>query len=362
MPSAATDTAHHGRSLASRGRTRIIAPGLALALLVGIGALLLSRAVPALSPALVAIALGAVAVNVGVLPPSLAPGLDVAARPVLRVGIVLLGLQLALGDVIALGPGVIALIVAVVAGGLGAGILIGRVLRLPAAQTLLVACGFSICGAAAVAAVAGSLRTPPGTGEPGDAQNDAADRIETQTATAVALVVVCGTLMIPLLPLGASLLGLDEHAAGIWAGASVHEVAQVVAAGDILGPEALRIAVLVKLGRVLLLAPVIAVIAALARRGDGAARAGASRPPLVPWFVVAFLVAVLVRSLGVLPVPVLQAARPVQVVCLTAAMFALGTGVRGRLLARMGARTAVLAVAVTLVVAGLGLAGAVLIA
>lgn len=359
MPSAATDTARHGRSLASRGRTRIIAPGLVLALLVGIGALLLSRAVPALSPALVAIALGAVAVNVGVLPPSLAPGLDVAARPVLRVGIVLLGLQLALGDVIALGPGVIALIVAVVAGGLGAGILIGRALRLPAAQTLLVACGFSICGAAAVAAVAGSLRIPPGTGEPGDAQNDAADRIETQTATAVALVVVCGTLMIPLLPLGASLLGLDEHSAGIWAGASVHEVAQVVAAGDILGPEALRIAVLVKLGRVLLLAP---VIAALARRGDGAARAGATRPPLVPWFVVAFLAAVLVRSLGVLPVPVLQAARPVQVVCLTAAMFALGTGVRGRLLARMGARTAVLAVAVTLVVAGLGLAGAVLIA
>lgn len=359
MPSAATDTARHGRSLASRGRTRIIAPGLVLALLVGIGALLLSRAVPALSPALVAIALGAVAVNVGVLPPSLAPGLDVAARPVLRVGIVLLGLQLALGDVIALGPGALALIVAVVAGGLGAGILIGRALRLPAAQTLLVACGFSICGAAAVAAVAGSLRIPPGTGEPGDAQNDAADRIETQTATAVALVVVCGTLMIPLLPLGASLLGLDEHSAGIWAGASVHEVAQVVAAGDILGPEALRIAVLVKLGRVLLLAP---VIAALARRGDGAARAGATRPPLVPWFVVAFLAAVLVRSLGVLPVPVLQAARPVQVVCLTAAMFALGTGVRGRLLARMGARTAVLAVAVTLVVAGLGLAGAVLIA
>lgn len=355
MPFVPTTATLHEPAAGRRG-VPAIAPGLALALLVGIGALLLSRAVPGLSPALVAIALGAIAVNAGALSPSLAPGLDVAARPVLRLGIVLLGLQLALGDVIALGTGALALIVAVVAGGLGAGILIGRALGLPATQTLLVACGFSICGAAAVAAVAGSLQPSP------EATGETAEGIETQTATAVALVVVCGTLMIPLLPLGASLLGLDEHAAGIWAGASIHEVAQVVAAGDILGPEALRIAVLVKLGRVLLLAPVIAVIAALARRGDGAARAGASRPPLVPWFVVGFLVAVLVRSLGVLPVPVLQAARPMQVVCLTAAMFALGTGVRGRLLARMGARTAMLAIAVTIVVTGLGLAGAVLIA
>lgn len=344
-----------------------ILPGLLLSFAVATGALGLSRLVPAASPALLAILLGALAVNLSLLPTRLKPGLDVAAKPVLRWGIVLLGLQLALGDVLALGAGSLALIAAVVAVGVASGLLLGRVLRLERAQTVLIACGFSICGAAAVAAAQGALEPEPRDGE---SRQEAIERLETQTATAVALVVVFGTLMIPLLPLAAGALALPQAVAGTWAGASIHEVAQVVAAGSLLGPEALRVAVLVKLGRVVLLAPVIAVITALGRRsaavpgsasGADPSKAAADRPPLVPRFVLAFLLAIAVRSTGLLPDAVIAASGLVQALLLAAAMFALGTGVRLRLLRQVGGRPIVLAALLTVLVAGIGLGGAVLI-
>lgn len=350
------------------GRVRRVLPGLAVSVVVAVAAYALSLAVPAASTALVAILLGALAANIGVLPGVLRPGLDVAAKPVLRIGIVLLGLQLALGDILALGPGVIVLIVAVVAGGTAAGILLGRALRIPRTQALLIACGFSICGAAAVAAAAGAL-TPDR--EDGEDEEVATERFETQVATAVALVVVFGTVLIPLMPVLTGAFGLGDRAAGMWIGASVHEVAQVVAAGSLVGEDALRVAVLVKLGRVLLLAPMIALLVAAERRGrrrtdpaaaHGADDAGARRsgPPLVPLFVIGFLVAVAVRSTGLIPTAVLDVAKPVQTLCLAAAMFALGTGVRIALLRQVGGRPVVLAAAVTVVVGLLGGAGALL--
>ncbi len=343
------------------GHVRRILPGLVVSVAVALAAYALSLAVPAASTALVAILLGALAANTGLLPGALRPGLDVAAKPVLRIGIVLLGLQLALGDILALGAGMIVLIVAVVAGGTAAGILLGRVLRVPRTQALLVACGFSICGAAAVAAAAGALTPERREGED---EEVAVERFETQVATAVALVVVFGTILIPLMPVLTSALGLGDRAAGTWIGASVHEVAQVVAAGSLVGDDTLRVAVLVKLGRVLLLAPMIALLVASQRRGAPAAapRAEAaprrSGPPLVPLFVVGFLVAVAIRSTGLVPDAVLAVAKPAQTLCLAAAMFALGTGVRIALLRQVGGRPVVLAVAVTVVVAVIGGIGA----
>jgi uncharacterized integral membrane protein (TIGR00698 family) len=347
-----------------------VLPGLLLSFVVAGLAFGLGTLVPVASPALAAIIVGALAANLGLLPPVLKPGLDMAAKPVLRIGIVLLGLQLALGDVIALGPLTILVILAIVAIGMASGLLIGRALHLPPTQAMLIACGFSICGAAAVAAAGGAV-TP--RRRPGESREEATERLETQIATAVALVVVFGTLMIPLLPLAARALGLGTDAAGTWAGASIHEVAQVVAAGSIIGGGALGIAVLVKLGRVLMLAPVIAILTASERRraragsapadspaDDGAT--GARRPPLVPFFVLAFIVAVCIRSTGLLPESVVSASKPVQSLCLAAAMFALGTGVRVRLLRQVGGRPVIQAALITLVVAAVGLGGALLAA
>lgn len=363
-------------------RARDVVPGLLLSLAVGAGALLVSHLAHGASPALVAIAIGVVAANTVLRrsrPASvLRPGLAVASRTVLRVGIALLGLELALGDVLALGPATLLVVVAVVGLGMGAGLLAGRLLRLPLAQTVLISCGFSICGAAAVAAATSALETagsaagggrgdPAGGARSGAAKGGAPDEVqgggqlEMQTATAIALVVLFGTLMIPVVPLASAALGLPAAGSGTWAGASIHEVAQVVAAGSMMGEEALGTAVLVKLARVLMLAPVIAILTMSLRRTASARerpRTGGARPPLVPVFIIAFLVAVGVRSLGIVPEAVLDAAGIVQTLLLASAMFALGTGVRADLLRQVGGRPVVLAVILTIVVTTVGLAGA----
>lgn len=323
-------------------RFRGLGPGLAIAALGSVAALVIAALIPGLSPLLVGIVLGLAARNFGLLPDRLAAGLAVAARVPLRLGIVVLGLQLSLRDLAALGWGIPVLAAAVVATGIVATIGIGRALGVPARQALLIACGFSVCGAAAVAGVESIV-----------------DADEEETVTAVALVVLFGTAMIPVLPLLAGVFGLAPHVAAIWAGASIHEVAQVVAAGGILGGGALAVAVTVKLARVLMLAPVAAVLSWQRRRSGELL--GAKRPPIVPLFVVGFLLMVMLRSAVPVPTEVLGAASWVQSFLLTTAMLALGAGVRLGALLRRGGRTVALAACSTAVVGAVGLAGAALI-
>lgn len=314
-------------------------PGLALCGLGTVLALAVGRLLPTVSPLLVAILFGAVLVNLGRVTPRYAPGLSVASTTFLRAGIAILGLQVALGDILGLGWPVLVVVVSVVVLGLVGTMVIGSLMGLGWTQRVLIACGFSICGAAAVAAVDGVLDAP-----------------EEEVATAIALVVVFGTLMIPIVPLASTALGMPDAAAGAWAGGSIHEVAQVVAAGGAIGGSALAVAVTVKLARVLLLAPVVTVLGLTARRRSGSTP-GARRPPLVPLFIMVFLVCVLVRSTGVLPSAVLDGAGVAQTILLTAAMFALGTGVRVATLRSVGARPFVLAAVSTVWVAGIALVG-----
>jgi uncharacterized integral membrane protein (TIGR00698 family) len=319
-----------------------IVPGLALtvaitALVLGIG-----QFTPTVSPLLLAIVVGAVLANCVPLPQRVQPGLQFSAKRLLRIGVALLGLQLTFADILGLGPAVIAVVVAIVALGIGGTMFMGRLLGLSWTQRLLIACGFSICGAAAAAAVDGVV----------DAEDE-------EVLTAIALVVVFGTIMIGALPLLASVLGLDDRTAGIWAGGAVHEVAQVVATGGAIGGAALTVAVVVKLARVVLLAPVLAVIGWQVRRREDAAP-GTRRPPLIPLFVVAFLACATLRTTGLLPESTLATAKLLQTALLTAAMFALGAGVRLAALRRVGPRPLILALLSTVWVAGVALAGAVL--
>lgn len=318
---------------------RSISPGLALSAVAAAGALFVHSLMPSVSPLVVAIVLGIGLTNVVALPAVTAPGISVAAKKLLRLGIVFLGLQLVLGDIVALGLPTIAVIVAVVAGGILGTVLIGRMLQMPRGQTLLIACGFSICGAAAVAGVEGVV-----------------DAEEQDVVTAVALVVIFGTLMIPAVPFAGQALGMDPELIGMWAGGSIHEIAQVVAAGTIVGGGALATAVVVKLARVLMLAPVIAVLGIRQRRGVDAG-AGGARPAIVPLFMVGFLAMVALRSTVALPHAALDAGRLAQLALLSAAMFALGCGVRIRTLRTVGARPFVLATLSTVLVATIALGG-----
>lgn len=297
-----------------------------------------------------AIILGVLTRNLVPLPARLEPGIAYTAKRILRIGVVLLGLQLVLADILALGPGMILVVIAVVAVGITSTLLIGRWLGMAPNQTLLIAGGFSICGAAAVAAVAGML-------------DEDDDETKEQTVTAVALVVIFGTIMIPVLPLLAHLIGLNAHQTGLWAGASVHEVAQVVAVGGTVGAAALASAVIVKLARVLMLAPVLTVIGLYNRlhtstTTDAAQRA--KRPPIMPLFVAGFIVMVLIRSTGFVPTAVLDIAKVAQQILLAAAMFALGAGVRFELFRRIGTKPFILASCATLIVGAIGLGGVLL--
>ncbi len=311
-------------------------PGVALA---GAAALV-SWAIHALIPAIplltAAVALGIIVGQIpaarGPLNGILAPGLSVASKQFMRLGIVLLGLKLSLVDILGLGWLSIVMIVAIVLLTFVGTVGLGRAFGLPGHQPLLIATGFSICGASAIGAMSGVVKAK-----------------DEETATPIALVTLCGTLAIAVLPLLWHPLGLSTDQFGQWVGASVHDVGQVVATAQIAGPAALAVAIVVKLTRVLMLAPMVAVAAGVERRKHGAAvelaaRTGgtapeaAARPPIVPLFVAGFLAAVLVRTLLPVPEGVLEVADWLQTALLAMALFGLGSAVRLGELVRTGWR------------------------
>ena len=289
-------------------------PGLATAATAAAFAWFVHLALPALPLLTAAVAVGIV---VGQIPPVqrlldgvLAPGLKVASRSLLRVGIVLLGLKLSLVDIAHLGWVTIATTVAVVVLTFVGTIGLGRALGLQGHQPLLVASGFAICGASAIGAMGSTVRA----------------RDEDQ-AVPVALVTLCGTLAIAVLPALWHPLGLSSVQFGHWVGAGVHDVGQVVATAQLAGPAALAVAVVVKLTRVLMLAPMVAITAAVERRRH--VDTGGTRPPVVPLFIAGFVVAVLVATFAPLPEAVLSAADWLQTAALAMALFALGASTPG---------------------------------
>jgi uncharacterized integral membrane protein (TIGR00698 family) len=292
--------------------------------------------VPAVNPSTVAVVLGALAVNVGLHRPALHVGTHVASHRFLRLAVVLLGLQLGLQQLRDLGPRGALVVVCTVAITFTGTRLLGRLLCVPPARALLVATGFSICGASAVAAM-----------------EEVAGGDEDDTAVAIALVTLCGSLAILLLPLLRQPLGLDPAAFGSWVGASVHDVGQTVATADRV-PGALTTAVVVKLSRVVLLAPLVAAMSVALRHRSPA---GGHRPPLLPLFVAGFLGAIAVASTGLLPDPVLHGAKTVQQVLIAAALVGLGTGIHLPTLRRTGGRALVLGLLSWLLVATVAYAG-----
>lgn len=321
--------------------TRLV-PGVLVCLAAGGASMLIAAPIPTISGLVIAIILGIIWRNLAPYPALLTPGTKVAQKPILRLGIVLLGLQIPLAVILDLGLWVILAIVAAVGVTFWITMVVGRWMRISRSQRLLMASGFSICGAAAVAAT-----------------DSVTDSDEEEVATALGMVVVYGTSMILLMPALAGLFGLPAEQAGLWIGLSTHEVAQVVAAGGIIGGGALAIAVTVKLARVLMLAPVLAGISWSQRRNlhgedERSNTDGGKRPPLVPHFVIGFIGCVAIASLNIIPEPVAGAAQIIQTILLATAMFALGLSVHVPSLIRIGGRPAALGAVSTLSIIVLG--------
>ncbi|WP_018296276.1 YeiH family protein [Corynebacterium lubricantis] len=319
-------------------RLRTTLPGVLVATVAAVAAWVIARFLPGISALLIAIVLGALWSNLAPVPAVLDRGIAFSSKSLLRAGIVLLGFQLSLSAILDLGVGVLLIVIAAVGVTFMSTLWVGKLLGISLTQRVLIASGFSICGAAAVAAMDETVKAK-----------------REEVATAVGLVVLFGTIMIPLVPFLGGALGLSEHDLGIWIGASTHEVAQVVAAGGAVGGAALGVAVTVKLARVLMLAPVIAGVSWTMKRSGQSV--GKNNAPIVPLFIVGFIVAMLVRTTGIVPESVLGAIQIAQTLLLSAAMFALGLGLNFRALIKVGAKPVILGLISTGIIMSVALAG-----
>ncbi|RYF04031.1 MAG: putative sulfate exporter family transporter [Oxalobacteraceae bacterium] len=225
--------------------------------------------------------------------PQIAVGVDFCGRTLLRLGVALLGARISVEQVAHLGWPTAAVIVCAVALTIGCGALMSRLLKRPLAEGILSGGAVGICGASAALAISSVL---PATRE-----------TERVTLLNVVGVTVFSTLAMVLYPFLLRLADLNPIQSGIFLGGTIHDVAQVVAAGMLLGRETADTATVVKLFRVLLLLPIVFCIS-LAYRGCGTLQEGAKNVPMVPSFLIAFVALVIVASTGVLPPAVVAGA------------------------------------------------------
>lgn len=283
-------------------------PGLALAVVVAAVATAVGRLVPVVGGPVSGIALGAL-VAVAVRPGERTrPGVDFAGRRVLQAAVVLLGARLSLGQVLRAGAGSLPVMLVTLAVCLAAAYGIGRRLGVVGDLRTLIGVGTGVCGASAIAAVT------PVVGAAG-----------ADVAYAVSTIFVFNVAAVPAFPALGHLLGMDQHAFGLFAGTAVNDMSSVVAVASAYGGDAADQAVVVKLARTLMIIPICLGLAALARRraeaADARANAGARTGTrgdvdagrsgnrlapvrvgrLVPWFLVGFLALAAVNTAGLLP-------------------------------------------------------------
>ncbi|MDF2231353.1 putative sulfate exporter family transporter [Albimonas sp. CAU 1670] len=311
-------------------------PGLGLAALLAAAATAAQglSGIAALSPMALAMAAG-IAIRNGIgLPEGASPGLAFAMRPVLRAGIVLLGFRLTLGDLAALGVPALGAVAATLAATFLFTKAAGRALGVEPRLAELIAAGTSVCGASAILAVNAVTRAR-----------------DEDVAYAIACVTVFGTAAMLLTPLLAGPLGFAGAEFGLWVGATVHEVAQAVGAAFAGGEAAGQAGTVAKLARVMMLAPLVLALGALAaRRGD---RAGGARAPM-PWFVLGFVAAAGVNSAVAIPPGLSAAVGQGAGFLLTLALAAMGLETRLGRLRAMGLRPLALGAAAWVFILALG--------
>jgi uncharacterized integral membrane protein (TIGR00698 family) len=311
------------------GRAIVAVPplmaGLAYAAIVVLVGFVLSWQWSEVSPLTVSLVISVVLANVGLCPAGCDAGLRFAARHVLRAGIVLLGLQLSFDEVAHLGGRGLAAVMCIVTATFFGTRVIARLLGLSPGLGLLTATGYSICGVSAISAMVGAV-----------------DGDEEDATYAIALVTLFGSISIFILPFIGHVFDTNTVRFGMWSGAAVHDVAQVVATATAFAPGALAPAIIVKLTRVLLLAPLVTVIAVRHRR---TAPPTESRVSPLPAFIVLFITMVAIRTSGILSNDVIASSKHVEKVALALALVGLGSGVRMAKLRVLGARPALLGLA-----------------
>jgi len=318
---------------------RALGPGLGVAVMVALAAQFVSDhyGVPVM---LMALLFGMVLNFLGDEGPCRA-GINAAAVTLLRIGVALLGFRVSLMLLVDLGWPVALLVIGAVCVTILAGLVLAPAFGHGWRFGLLSGGAVAICGASAAVAIAAIL--------PRD------EKSEERLVFTVAAVTLMSTVAMILYPIVVRTLGLPDTAAAVFLGASIHDVAQVVGAGFSVSPEVGETATAVKLMRVALLAPVL-IIAVLAIRvfaADAAKAEGTRRPPILPWFVVAFLAASTASSIGFVPDAFIAATGTLSKWALVIAIAGVGLKTSLARIMQVGRGAAVLVIAETLLLAGL---------
>ena len=298
-----------------------------------------------LSPMILAIALGMIFHNTVSTPVAAKAGVQFAMRRLLRLAIILLGLQLTIAQVIEVGARGMLIIVATLLATFQFTRWLGSRLGVDAKLAELIAAGTSICGASAVIAA-----------------NTVTRGSDEDVTYAVACVTVFGSLAMFLLPFLGGVIALDAHAFGLWSGASIHEIAQVVAAAFQRGQAAGEFGTIAKLSRVILLAPLVLGMGWFARRSakqNADADGGPGQVP-IPWFVIGFVALVALNSAITLPSALKQMLITLTAVLLTMALAAMGLETDLRKLRMKGWRPFLLGALSWFFIAGFSLSAIVL--
>ncbi len=284
------------------------------------------------SPMIIGIILGMLYANSlrNHLPETWVPGIQFCSKKLLRLGIILYGFRLTFQDVVAVGAAGIVIDCIVVAVTIIGGVYIGKALKMDSDIALLTSVGSGICGAAAVLGAESTIRTQA-----------------YKTAVAVATVVIFGTISMFLYPIAyrTGMLGLTPEQMGIFSGSTLHEVAHAVGAGNAMGDDIAKVAIIVKMIRVMLLVPVLFILGywvALKAAKKGGAK-GEKGKIAVPWFALGFLAVIGFNSFNLLPAPVVDVINYIDTFLLTMAMVALGAETSIDKFKKAGAKPFVLA-------------------
>jgi uncharacterized integral membrane protein (TIGR00698 family) len=327
-------------------------PGILLCVAVTVVAMLLERVEvgfagqPYLEALVIAIVLGVIIRTVWAPGSYWNAGIQFSAKILLEVAVVLLGASVSASAAAALGPALILGIAGIVVVAIATSYAICRLLGLPLRMSILVACGNSICGNSAIAAVAPII----------DADGD-------DVASSIAFTAVLGVVVVLGLPLLVPLLKMSLTQYGVLAGLTVYAVPQVLAATLPIGALSNQVGTVVKLVRVLMLGPVVLGLSLISRRlppepkaGSDkirlAKRSGPALHELVPWFIIGFLIVAAFRSFGLIPQAMLVPLATTASLLTTVSMAALGLGVDIRVVASAGVRVTA-AVTASLVILGL---------
>jgi len=314
-----------------------LAPGLAIALLVAATATFLSEHYGA--PVMLYALLIGMALNFLTEAEKARAGIAFASSGLLRIGVALLGLRIGWQQVTALGWAPLLLVAGLVAATLLVSIAVARAMGFCSVFGFLSGGATAICGASAAMALSAALPAHPNK--------------ERATLFAVVGVSTLSTVAMILYPLAARLAGLGDHEAGIFIGATIHDVAQVTGAGYAISTEAGDTAIVVKLLRVAMLLPTVIAAGILGRRSPGASGA---RPPLLPWFAIAFAVLVAANSLLPLPEMAVEGGGLLSRWCLVTAIAAIGIKTHLKAIVELGWRPVALMLAETLFLALVALA------